>query len=163
MSPALPDRVDVAREVQARRIYQGELPLASLRRLAPGLAGPGGVVRYRVAFGRDELGFACLDLKIEADLPLVCQRTLEEFVLPVSIAQRLGVIAREADEGRLPAGCEPLLATDGQVSIAEVIEDELILELPVVPLRPGAPLEWGDAEVVGRESPFALLGALKKH
>ena len=35
-------------------------------------------------------------------LPLICQRGLERFELPVHIDTRLGLIAREADEAGLP-------------------------------------------------------------
>lgn len=167
MSNTLPDRVDVARQVLARRVFEGVLPLAAMRRLCGGLASSKGEARYSVAFGKDELGISCLDLRVEAGLSLVCQRTLEEFVYPVSIDQRLGVIAHEAEEAALPEGYEPLLAADGQLAIADVIEDELILALPVVPLKPGAPLEWNDPSDDGvdaqPDNPFAALGSLKKH
>jgi uncharacterized protein len=168
MSSALPERVEIARQAQARRIYEGALPLARMRRLAESLAGAAGEARYTVEFGIDELGIEYLDLAVQAGLPLVCQRTLEAFVLPVDVKARLGVIAEEAAEARLPEGYEPLLAPDGTVSIGEVIEDELILALPVVPVKPGAPLEWTDPADTGavedaRENPFAALGALKKH
>ncbi|MBN8726802.1 MAG: DUF177 domain-containing protein [Xanthomonadales bacterium] len=168
MSSALPDRVEIARQAQARRIYEGALPLAGMRRLAESLADVAGEARYTVAFGIDELGVQYLDLVVEAGLPLVCQRTLERFVLPVEVRERLGAITSEAAEAGLPEGYEPLLAPDGTVSIGEVIEDELILALPVVPVKPGAPLEWTDPSDEGaaeeaRENPFAALGALKKH
>jgi uncharacterized protein len=47
-----------------------------------------------------------------------------------------------------------------------VIEDELILALPVVPLKPGAPLDWNDGteEAPADEeppNPFAVLAKLK--
>ena len=167
MSNTLPDRVDVARQVLARRIFEGVLPLTAMRRLCASLASSAGDVRYSVAFGKDGLGISCLDLRAEAGLKLVCQRTLDEFVYPVSIEQRLGVIAHEADEAALPEGYEPLLSADGQLAIADVIEDELILALPVVPLKPGAPLEWNDPSDDGSDTapqnPFAALGSLKKH
>ena len=167
MSAALPDRVDVARQVQARRVFEGTLPLASMRRLQGSLANTEGEARYSIEFGKDGLGVAYLELRIEAGLPLVCQRTLDTFVYRVAVDQRLGLIAREEEEASLPEGYEPLLVVDGQLDLADVIEDELILALPVVPLKPGAPLEWSDAadEAVEeqRPNPFAVLGALKKH
>ncbi|MCK9538330.1 YceD family protein [Dokdonella sp.] len=169
MSTALPDRVDIARQVQARRSYEGTLPLATLHRLAGSLANERGEVRYRVDFGKDSLGIACIDIHVETGLPLVCQRTLETFVWPVQLRERLGVIAHEAEEAALPEGYEPLLAPDGTLSVADVIEDELILALPVVPVKPGAPLEWNDPSADGTggeaqaDNPFAVLGALKKH
>ena len=109
-----------------------------------------------------------LALHVETGLPLVCQRTLETFSYRLSIDQRLGLIADESGEAALPAGYEPLLVPDGQLAIADVIEDELILALPVVPLKPGAPLEWNDPpgeapESAATASPFAVLGSLKKH
>ena len=58
--------------------------------------------------------------------------------------------------------------TDGEVSIADVIEDELILALPVVPLKPGVPLDWKDPSDdmsvdEPAASPFTVLESLKKH
>lgn len=166
MSAALPDRVDVARQVQARRTYEGTLPLAAMKRLCGSLAVPEGDARYRVEFGRDELGVAYLELDVETGLPLLCQRTLEVFVQPVSLHERLGLIADEQGEAALPPGYEPLLVADGSVGIADVIEDELILALPVVPVKPGEPLEWKDTSDEAPDekpaSPFAVLAGLKK-
>jgi len=99
-------------------------------------------------------------------LPLTCQRTLEAFGLPVHVDTCLGLIAQEADEAALPSRYEPLLTSDGQVRLAEVVEDELILALPVVPLKPGAPeaaRAWGDTDEAdaARPSPFAVLQKIK--
>lgn len=168
MSAALPARVDIARQVQAQFTYKGSLPLASMRRLLGSLASSEGEVRYKVAFGKDDFGISWLELIVEAGLPLVCQRTLETFMYPVSIDQRLGLIADEADETGLPEGYEPLLVPDGHLAIADVIEDELILALPVVPMKPGAPLDWNDGSDeasadIEPVNPFGVLGSLKKH
>lgn len=168
MSAGLPDRVDIARQVQAGCAYEGALPLASMHRLRGSLASDAGEARYAVEFGKDALGISYLALHVDAGLPLVCQRTLDVFSYQVSIDQRLGLIAHESEEAALPPGYEPLLVSDARLAIADVIEDELILALPVVPLKPGAPLEWKDptGDVPGSEpavNPFALLGSLKKH
>ena len=168
MSAALPDRVDVARQVQARRSYEGILTLASMRRLRDSLATTEGEVRYHVEFGKDGFGVAYLEMRVTAGLPLICQRTLDVYVQDVSIDQRLGLIGEESEEAALPPGYEPLHVPDGQVGIADVIEDELILALPVVPLKPGEPLEWrGEADDVvpdeKQPSPFAVLAGLRKH
>lgn len=167
MSAALPDRVEVARQVQARRIFAGVLPLASMRRLRGSLATADGGASYTLEFGRDTFGIDYVDLKVETDLPLTCQRSLDVFAFHVALNQRLGLIKEEAEESALPEGYEPLLVPDGNLDLAAMIEDELILALPVVPLAPGAPMEWkegpdDEADDV-RPNPFAALGALKKH
>ena len=167
MSVALPERVDASRMVQARRSFQGRLPLASLARLRQSLAASDGVADYDLEFGRDELGIAYLAVRVDAELPLTCQRTLEVFRLPVHVDQRLGLVHDESEEAALPPGYEPLLIADGALNLADVVEDELILALPVVPLKPGAPLEWDDAapdeaDDEAKPNPFAALAKLKK-
>jgi len=153
--------------VQARRTFAGKLPLAGLRRLRQSLADSTGEVAYDLEFGKDDIGVAHLRVRADATLPLTCQRTLEVFGLPVHVDAKLGLIAREADEAALPSDYEPLLTIDGQINPADVIEDELILALPVVPLKPGAedaPQTWvkGDELQEGeRENPFAALKKMK--
>jgi len=163
MNAALPESVDAWRMVQARRVFQGKLPLAGFKRVRDSLAARSGEVTYEIEFGKDEIGVAHLRVRAEATLPLTCQRTLEVFGLPVHVDAKLGLIAHEAEEAALPSDYEPLLTADGQISPAEVIEDELILALPVVPLSPGAEdasRVWGDTDEMqddGQENPFAAL------
>ena len=154
--------------VQARRTFQGKLPLAALSRLRESLAERSGDVAYDLEFGKDDLGVAHLRVRADATLPLTCQRTLEVFGLPVHVDTRLGLIARETDEAALPSAYEPLLTADGQVNLAEIIEDELILALPVVPLKPGAedaPQAWGERDESREDEqqpkPFAVLQKMK--
>lgn len=166
MSAALPERVDPWRMVQARRVFEGRLAIHSMPRLCEALANGGGDVGYRMEFGTDAFGTAYLRLELEAGLSLVCQRTLDVFVLPVVIRQAFGLIADEADEAALPEPYEALLASDGQLALRDVIEDELILALPVVALSPGAPIEDValanvPADEEAAENPFAALAQLK--
>lgn len=158
--------------VSARRSFVGTLPIAAMPRLGEVLASGEGEARYELDFGRDEFGAAYLDVRVEAPLTLVCQRTLEPFVLPLTLASRLGLIRVEREEAALPPGCEPLLVSeDGRLSPTEVIEDELLLALPLVPVDPAASLP---PEVTGpdveedsaqepSDNPFAVLRELKKN
>ncbi|HZP66924.1 MAG TPA: YceD family protein [Rudaea sp.] len=166
MNAALPEIVDAWRMVQARRSFQGSLPLAALPRLRDSLAGTGGSVTFDLDFGKDELGVPLVHVRADAVLPLLCQRTLEVFELPVHVDARLGLIAVEADEAALPPGYEPLLTSDGAIRLADVVEDELILALPVVPVKPGSvenESSFGPAEAPeeARENPFAVLKKIK--
>lgn len=153
--------------VSARRGVQGRAPLASLPRLASSLVDTGGEVAYTVDFGSDELQMPYAELHATTELPLLCQRTLTRFLYPVDIVQRLGLIRQEADEAALPEGYEPLLMpADGMLSALELVEDELILAIPVVPVKPGTEAmeaDWPIPEVdLERVNPFAALSSLKK-
>ncbi|HET6603241.1 MAG TPA: YceD family protein [Xanthomonadaceae bacterium] len=165
----MPDSVDVWRMVAERRVYEGAVRLASLQRLVPLLADGQGECRYELEFGRDEHGGDFVRIQADAALVLTCQRTLERFDHAVAIRQRLGLIRSEAEEAALPPGAEPVLVpADGRIRPMELLEDELILALPLVPLKPGSEDEtarWGEAaeDAAGPvPSPFAVLASLKK-
>jgi uncharacterized protein len=165
---SVPETLDAWRQVAARRGYEGRVPLASLERLADLLAEPEGEVAFALDFDRDSLGVAYVGLTATAELPLLCQRTLERFLLPVRIEQRMGLIRDEAEEAGLPPGYEPLLLDDsGELRTLDLVEDELILAVPVVPVMPGTEAverEWADgaSAEAERPNPFAALASLKK-
>jgi uncharacterized protein len=163
----VPETLDAWRMVAARRQFEGRLPLSAMSRLGGSLADTDGECRFTLEFGQDVLQVPFIELSIEAGLPLLCQRSLERFVYPVEAVLRLGLIRDEADEAALPEGYEPLLVPeDGLVRPAELVEDELVLALPVVPLAPGSdPVdrEWSAGEEeLQAASPFAALASLKK-
>ncbi|QSX75350.1 DUF177 domain-containing protein [Lysobacter arenosi] len=169
MSADLPGILDAWRMVATRRGLEGRVPLSSLTRLRNSLVDTEGEVRFALEFDSDALRVPYVELRIDAELPLTCQRSLQRFLYPVNIVQRLGLIRDEADEAALPEGYEPLLVPeDGQLRTVELVEDELILAVPVVPIMPGTEAverDWPateQAEEPERVNPFAALSALKK-
>lgn len=164
--------------VASGRIFEGRLPLASMKRLVDSLADADGHVDFALEFGKDTFGVGYIDMRVQTRLPLICQRSLERFELPLRIEQRLGLIASERDEAGLPEGYEPvLLDGSADIDMAALIEDELILVLPLVPLKEGMgetdenaePHTWStgepDEEPEAEEvkNPFASLASLKQH
>lgn len=154
--------------VAARRSFEGRLPLSAMTRLQGLLVDAEGEVRYTIEFDRDALQVPYVELQIDVGLPLVCQRSLQRFVLPVSITQRLGLVRDEAEESALPPGYEALLVPeDGMLRAVELVEDELVLAVPVVAVAPGSDAverEWpAQEEELAKASPFAALTSLKKN
>ena len=167
----LPEVLDARRMVAARRGFEGTLPLSSMDRLRDVLCDSDGEARYVIDFDRDSLQVPYVELRIEAALPLTCQRSLQRFLHPVRVEQRLALLDEgvdlEAAEAGLPPGYEPLvLPADGSLRPAKLVEDELILAVPVVPVAPGSEAVERDWPVPGAEAekanPFAALAALKK-
>ncbi len=169
MSASLPDSVDVWRMVMARRSFEGTLAVAALPRLVSALVDDAGVVHFALEFGRDAFGTAFLNVRAQADLRLLCQRSLEPFACPVAVDSRLGLIREESEEAALLPGYEPLLVDAEPLRLASVIEDELLLAMPLVPMRPGsedAIAAWAvpaddELEPATRVNPFAALRTLK--
>ena len=137
--------------------------MSALKRLATSLATTEGEVDYELDFDKDEFGISRVHVRATANLPLICQRTLETFAFPVNVDARLGLIVNEDDEAGLPSGYEPLLVDQAGLRPVDVIEDELILALPLVPVKPGTQeieREWaheGEREVEAKPNPFAVL------
>lgn len=154
--------------VATRRSFEGRLPLSSMTRLQGLLVDTEGDVRYAIEFDSDALRVPFIGLRIEAELPLICQRSLQRFVLPVTLEQRLGLVRSEDEESALPPGYEALLVPeDGMLRPVDLVEDELVLAVPLVPVDPSSEAverEWAaDEEEVAKTSPFAALASLKKN
>ncbi len=151
--------------VSARRVLEGELPLAELPRLSSLLNDAEGSARYRIEFGRDALDVPFARLSAQAGLSLVCQRSLQGFTEDMSVEQTLGLIRDEAGEAALPPGYEALLVPeDGRIVPAELVEDELILAVPVIPVAPGSEAvdrDWPAGQEEAASNPFSVLSALK--
>ena len=176
MSAELPEVLDAWRMVAARRGFEGSLPLSSMARLRDVLCdeagSDAGEVRYAIEFDRDALQVPYVELRVQAALPLTCQRSLQRFLHPVDLVQRLALLADDVDveaaEAGLPEGYEPLLLpADGALRPAELVEDELILAVPVVPFAPGSEAlaqDWpASAGEMEQANPFAALAALKRN
>ena len=168
MSAQMPEIVDAWRMVATRSRLEGRLALSSMPRLSDALADTDSVDAVcSIEFGQDALQTAFAELRIEAELPLMCQRSLRRFVLPVQLVQRLGLIRDEADEAGLLPDVEALLVPeDGMLAPATMVEDELILAIPVIPVAPGSESVERDwlvsMEEESRANPFAALAGLKK-
>jgi len=165
------------------RTLEGRLPVSLLPRLLPLLAPmalaadtPGssmqGDVAYSLEFGTDEGGNPRVVGSVKATLPLICQRCMETMEFPVLTRTRLGIVSSRAAAQQLPECYDPLLVLDDEVTLASIIEDELILALPQVAMHDSKECPQGeaflntgrgqeDAATAQRENPFAVLSQLK--
>ena len=111
-----------------------------------------------------------LHLDAETVMPLVCQRCLQPVDVPLEVRRSFRFVADEAmaaaqdDEAE-----EDLLALSRSFDLLELVEDELLMELPVAPRHDVCPepvkMSAADAEFdaasAEKENPFAILGRLK--
>ena len=157
------DLLDFARAVQAGRVMEGEVEVASLPRLAEAVHEAVGKVTYRLSFERGELGLSSVRVEASTRLTLQCQRSLEAFEFPVDIDTVLSPVRDDADAAALPESWEPTeLDGDGRTRPSDLIEDELLLALPAVPKKPGddEPIHY-EARDPADLGPFAALKNLR--
>lgn len=155
--------------VSSRRSFSGRLPVERLDRLCETLADSSGEVAYALEFGCDDHRVCYVDVIADTALQLTCQRTLQPFAFPVRVSTRLGMIRHEQEEAGLPQDYEPLLIpSDGRIKPADLIEEELLLAMPLVPINPdgiqypvASPVDLDQADAAAQENPFAVLRGLK--
>jgi len=164
-------------------VAQGVVTLSALPRVAAAVIGGPGECRYRLAIAADSAHRLTVDGEVEATLPLTCQRCLQSMAWPVAAVVGITVVETERAFDRLEATREPLLLMDGRQRLSDVVEEELLLAMPLVPMHVGSDrcaihgvieADDQDAEVpapVGatpsgahrqRPNPFAVLASLKK-
>jgi uncharacterized protein len=170
VSPPWSKPLDVDRLADSEADIDFAVPLAELPRLRSQAAGVGGTVRGRVHFARTA-GIAVADLTMSGSATLTCQRCLQPMTEPVNSTARVALIATEADASRVPDDLEPVLASGGRISVGELVEEELLLALPIVPLHSEAsdcvvgsdqvPVDAVQAEQT-TQRPFEQLGKLLK-
>ncbi|HEY5719876.1 MAG TPA: YceD family protein [Gammaproteobacteria bacterium] len=147
--------------------------LREFPRLADVLAGSGGEAEARFRFVQAAAEVAGCELEVRADASLRCERCLEPFVETLRSATRLAFVAGKRAAGGVPAGFEELALPSGLVSLRELVEDELLLSLPLVAkhgegtacAQRAAPAANGDDAdpQAGTRRPFAGLKELLKN
>lgn len=138
--------------------------LDELPRLADLLGATTGRLSVRLFGWRDEEGKSWLQLAITGDPVLCCQRCLGGVRFPLAITSRLQLIAPGEDwpDDDLVDDSADAIAADKALALVSLIEDEVLLALPIAPRHehcesPGANID------VPAASPFAALAALKTH
>lgn len=163
MAPA-PQFVDLPLLIEQRGAISGEFPLVSMPRLLELATSEDGRVRFDLTFGRDEQGIDIISGHYHASLRVRCQRCLMPLGLSLNGKISLAVIANESAIVELPDFYEPLVHGSGRLSLPDLLEDEIILTLPISPLHPIAECPSGgllQEYATTRESPFAALKGIK--
>jgi uncharacterized protein len=168
MSPPWSRPLEVDRLADGAADVDFAVPLAELAGLRPDGSAISGEVSGRASFGREE-GIAVVELSMTGSAKLRCQRCLQPLEFAFDTHVRIGLAGTEAaTEAGMPADLEPMLAPGGRISIGELITEELLLSLPIVPLH-GRGAQCVPAEEPGPQSsggethrPFARLGEMMK-
>ncbi len=168
MLSRLPERIEPQILADAGRRFEGSIDLVRLTRLAPQLASDQGQLAVTVVFDRDPGGVRYMAGRVTGTLELLCQRCLGPMEFAVDSQFRLGLVHGEEDGQRLPSSYEPLIVASEPMSMAEIVEDEVILSLPIVAMHqephPCAVVKQQEPLPEGkqRENPFAVLAQLKR-
>ncbi|MEO8120723.1 MAG: YceD family protein [Rhodoferax sp.] len=111
-----------------------------------------------------------LHLTVDVSLPLTCQRCLGPVDLEVTVNQSFRFVAsEETAEAQDEEAEEDVLALSQDFKLSDLIEDEVLMALPVVPRHETCPVEVKLAAVdpgfdtasAEKRNPFAVLAKLQ--
>jgi uncharacterized protein len=146
-------------------LLQGELPVASLARLLDALADSTGGIAYRLQGQMGPRSEPRLVLEVDGALIVRCQRCLEGIGHPVRIRSLLELVEDEAEptQEEIEDDAKDFLVARKEFDVEALVEDEIILALPVAPRHEDCvlPDAGGRPEEVERVSPFSALASLK--
>jgi uncharacterized protein len=137
MSPPGPEPLDIDRLADGESEVDFSVSIAEMPRLRSRLAGAEGMVHGSVQFRRTA-GLAVAELSVRGSAALQCQRCMEKMEVPIETSARVALIPSEAEARRVPEDLEAMLAPGGRIGIRDIVEEELMLTLPIVPLHESA-------------------------
>ena len=171
LTEPLPTILDVRKAAVRGASVSGTLKPQDLKRFRPLLGGDAGYIAVDMAFSRDEENRYLVQVSIEANIVVICQRCLEEMPEYLSCANTLAILWTDEEAAHLPRHLDPLVVEGTSCSLWAVVEDELILamrpfsyhdtedcNMKVAAIPGPAPQEGAGA---GRPNPFNVLGQLK--
>lgn len=177
----LPDRLDLRHLAQSGDTLEGDDALSLLTRLAAETSGADArQVRWtaRAEWRRAaevpgakavQAPVLWLHLSASTELPLTCQRCLTPVVEPLTVDRWFRFVADEATADTEDEDSEEdVLVFQPAFNLLELVEDELIMALPLVPMHEVCPTvlptSAGPAlqDARARPNPFAVLQQIKK-
>lgn len=167
----LPTKVtDPFRFAENATRLQGKLLIKNMERLCTSLHSDRGEVSVEMHFGKDEQGISFINGHYVTCVSLQCQRCLEAFQFNLTNDFLLGIVRTEEEADGLPENYDPVMATEENgLIIQDVIEDELLISLPIVPVHDRKeckitlPLtaKTEGAEEITKENPFKVIELLR--
>jgi uncharacterized protein len=172
MSEGWSKLLDIGPLADSRAQIDFSIPLKEFPRVLPMLAAPDGQARGRVDFSR-EGRIAVAEVTVAAEVTVLCQRCLRPLTWPVNSTGRVALVATAAEAEQVPETLGTVLAPEHRISTRDLVEEELLLALPLVPRhrddgcageRAGRPTgQESQTEPAGEtHRPFAQLGELFK-
>ncbi|MDM7322725.1 MAG: YceD family protein [Gammaproteobacteria bacterium] len=155
--------LDIRALIRQGITLEGEVSVAAMPRLQ-GMILRDAPICFSLSFGKNDEGLAVVSGEVEGRVEMTCQRCLKAVAIELNAKVQLGVVESEDGVKRLPPELDPLILGEGVIRLADLIEDEVLLALPAVPMHAYvcAPAYREHEGIRRAENPFASLRGLVK-
>ena len=165
----LPQQVTVRKLVESGAKLSGFVTDMRLPRVVEAVQRISAKIEADLYFGMDESNKMIIVVEIHGAIDLICQRCLEPVTVPLKIATTLTVVAHDEEARSCIRSHEPIVLDEGLLNVDEMLEEEILLSLPVVALHPKESAD--ETSLVehegierraarGLDNPFAVLKTL---
>lgn len=170
MKTGLPAEIDPIQLSEEGTRLMGELSGTSMSRLREDCTAMSGPVRIDLRFEKTVGGQRLMSGTIELACQTICQRCMQSMDL--SLETKTLTLLLKPEEEAASGGSEvrESIIAEGRVSLSSLVEDELLLAMPMIPMHDSSECSvtgctsgsnLRDDATANKQSPFAVLGALK--
>lgn len=141
----------------------GEVPMAELPRMTDLLADSEGKISYvlRGLAGKD--GNPQLELIVDGECNLRCQRCLNALTYPIKLVSKLRLVTEgEVDNTDIEDDEVDSIPAEKRLDVLALLEEELLLSLPIAPKHGLGECQIAVEGLNRSNNPFAVLAGLKK-
>jgi uncharacterized protein len=167
---SLPAQIDPRKLALQGIALEGEISARDLTRLNDSVEAISGALKASLEFSLDESRQTMVTGSASVFVDVVCQRCLDLVNLEINAAIALQVVWSEDQLANVAPGYEAWVVVDRIADLHAVVEDEILLALPIVNYHniedcTGSAFNVkvnADMEEVAVDSPFSVLQQLKK-
>ncbi len=141
MARPLEDPLDVGQCASQRVDLVREFAVGKFERLRDSVSRPEGQAAVSLHF-HVAGGYPAAEGSVSGSVWLVCQRCLAEFEARLASPVRIAFVDDEAGAATVPEDYEAVMVDAGRLMLADLVEDEMLLALPLVPMH-ATPAECG--------------------
>lgn len=172
----LPIKVNVFHSAKKRLDYIGVYSAEQMTRVAEAVVRIDSHVDLSLSFTLDDQGFIVIKSTVRAKVILLCQRCSSTFPHYIHARYCLSPVVNKKNGSdtwikTFPSAYDPIDINEfGEIDLLEIVEDEIILSLPIIPIHESKNCNVSTTEIIFGElkeekkqsNPFKKLKNLKK-
>jgi len=165
----LPIAINPTRSAQRRLVCEGVFKLSEMTRLLAACEARSEQVQVKIKFDVDERGLTVMTGTGSALVAFTCQRCSDDFEQLLEVDFTFSPVKNEEAAEEIPSYYDVIqLDENGEVNLRDLVEEELILMIPLIPrhelkdCKATADSVWGELpEELEKPNPFDVLKQLK--
>ncbi|RKS86812.1 uncharacterized protein DES39_0010 [Orbus hercynius] len=170
MQNRLPLTIDPTKAAQKRLDYAGNYLAKNANRLSELVENVNSDIECSLSFGFDEQRLCVISIDAKVTVKLECQRCQQAYDKLIHVKNKFSPVKSDAQAEALPEHYEPALVNEfGEIDMLSLVEEEIILSLPIVPVHDSEHCKVSEADFVfgqiptedDKPNPFAILASLK--